>query len=113
MGTDVIITASDSRTFASGNTSKTLACTGYGFTADRDIKIHDLGTFAFLMGDLLGDLKIPNYITDYGRDKRAFRINWTLTENADGDNLAKLEETAWDLEDFFLRTCYQKRYNKL
>jgi hypothetical protein len=73
----------------------------------------DMGTFSFLVDDLFSGYKIPNYMTDYGRDKTAIGIEYNLVEGEHGDDLEALEKTVWDHYQFFMLTCYRYRYNKL
>lgn len=106
MAIDVIVTAQDS-SLNPTEIIKTLRTVRISSVTDRDIKQFDLGVFASLMEDLLGGLKMPNYITDFGRSKKAFRLDFQLVEGEDGDDLQSLELYAWQLDKFFDVDCYK------
>ena len=112
MTEDVKVIAYDS-TRSPNSVSRTLHNTKFSFYLDTDVKVFDLGTFATLMDDLFGGLKIPNYIIDNGRAKKVWKLDFQLVEGIDGDDQNALEKEAWDLAEFFEVTCYKYRYIKL
>ena len=93
--------------------SKTLHNVRFSKNTDRDIKVFDLGMFSSLMDDVFGGLKLPNYITDFGRSRQAWVLEFQLVEGQDGDALVNIEGVADDLDFFFDVTCFKYRYVKL
>jgi hypothetical protein len=93
--------------------SKELHSARFSYTLDRSIKVFELGTFAFLMDDLFSGLKLPNYITDFNRSQKIWKIDFALIEGIDGDNQGELQVAANNLAFFFDVTCGKYRYNKL
>ena len=112
MAEDVKIIAYDSG-LSPATVTKTIHNPKFSFGLQRDIKVFDLGVFTGLMDDIFGGLKLPNYITDFGRSRKVWKINFQLVEGVDGDSLQALEEAAWGLMYFFDVTCTKYRYNKL
>lgn len=112
MAEDVIITAYDT-TKTPNSVPKTLHNVRISKVTDRDIKVFDLGVFASLMDDVFGGLKLPNYITDWGRSRQTWTLEFQLVEGQDGDDQQTLEGEADDLDFFFDVTCYKYRYVKL
>jgi len=93
--------------------SKTLNSARYSCMLDRDIKVFELGSFAFLMDDLFSGLKLPNYITDFNRSRKVYKIDFSLLQGLDGDDQGELQQAADDMLFFFDVTCGKYRYNKL
>lgn len=87
----------------------TLVAIEVDFTSDRDLKIFDLGVMAFLIEDILSGYKLPNFLTDLGRQKEKIVIRGILTASLHDP----VEETAWALRKFFNLTAYRYKVNKI
>jgi len=77
------------------------------YSADRDIKVFDLGVMAFLIDDILSGYKLPNYITDFGRQKEKFVIQGEVVESLH----TPIDQTIWDYRKFFMLTSFRYRNN--
>ncbi len=77
------------------------------YSGDRDIKVFDLGVMAFLIEDILSGYKLPNYITDFGRQKEKFVIQGDVVESLH----TPIHQTIWNYRKFFHLTCYRYKNN--
>ena len=112
MGDDVVIYYGTSETGDAAG-SWTLKCNRVSGNITRDIKTFDLGTFSFLIDDLLSGYKLPNYITDFMRDKEGIKLYYKLIEGADGDDLTALEATLMAHRKLVKLTIPKYKYNWL
>ena len=76
------------------------------YVGDRDIQIFDLGVMAFMIEDILEGLKLPNYITDLGRQKESITIQGEFVKDVHGN----VNTAAWDARKFLMLTSF--RYAK-
>lgn len=86
---------------------KTLLGVEAKYQGDRDIKIFDMAAFAFLIEDVLSGFKIPNFMTDYGRQKESWTIQGEIVE----DLHTPIAQTAWELRKFFMLTAFRYKNN--
>lgn len=78
------------------------------YSGDRDIQIFDLGVMAFMIEDILSGYKLPNFITDLGRQKESITITGEFVKGVNG--VTNPDTAAWDARQFFMLTSF--RYAK-
>jgi hypothetical protein len=77
------------------------------YSGDRDIKVFDLGVMSFLIDDILSGYKLPNYVTDFGRQKEKIVVQGEVVESLH----TPIVQTIWNYRKFFMLTSYRYRNN--
>ena len=76
-------------------------------SAERDIKIFDLGVMAFIVEDILGGYKLPNFITDWGRHKERITVEGEINDQLHDPIWTEL----WTLRKRLLLDSYRYKAN--